>query len=437
MATYIVIPPVEITEMAELVGTAEVVSVTRKQRKAALVHEHHTRCETFLRETMTHTSWDGRVLSESVMTMALAAEADAEGVAAAVAAVAADVKAPRTLDALGVILIDDPDEADLAAMRDRGGRVFENIRIPMVVPVAEADARPIVVGQSFWHLDKINVAAARAKDLDGSGVRIGVLDTGVDATHSEFDGKTVHFMEFDEQGRPVPGAARDAGSHGTHVSGIAAGRTAGVAPASHLAVAAVLTIPTRRGLSGSLGQILAGLNWLVETDFGDDAPLVLANASLGLSEYHDFLYPSLETARTVPGVQMIAAIGNAGRRGINRHGSPGNYDIVIGIGATDQNDTVADFSDWGTVAQHGGLSKPDLCAPGVEVMSSIPGGDFGEKSGTSMASPVVAGAAALLIQQDDNLADDMDALVRRLIALTTNIDQHDRAGAGRLDLAGT
>ena len=70
-------------------------------------------------------------------------------------------------------------------------------------------------------------------------------------------------------------------------------------------------------------------------------------------------------------------------------------------------------------------------------MSSIPGGDFGEKSGTSMASPVVAGAAALLIQQDDNLADDMDALVRRLIALTTNIDQHDRAGAGRLDLAGT
>ena len=133
-------------------------------------------------------------------------------------------------------------------------------------------------------------------------MRIGVLDTGVDATHSEFDGKTVHFMEFDEQGLPVPGAARDAGSHGTHVSGIAAGRTAGVAPASHLAVAAVLTIPTRRGLSGSLGQILAGLNWLVETDFGDDAPLVLANASLGLSEYNDFLYPSLETARTVAGV---------------------------------------------------------------------------------------------------------------------------------------
>lgn len=448
MTTFIVIPPIEITETAVLAGTAEVVPMAevveteeakpaiRKRRKAALVQEHQSRCEAFLRETMTHTPWDGRVLSESVMTMALVTEADAEVVAAAAAATAADVKAPRTLDALGVILIDDPDASDLAAMRDRGGKVFENIQIPMVVPDAEADAGPLDVGQSFWHLDKINVAAARAKGLDGSGVRIGVLDTGVDASHSEFSGKNVHFMEFDERGQPISGVARDAGSHGTHVSGIAAGRTAGVAPGSHLAMAAVLTIPTPKGLSGFLAQILAGLNWLVETDFGDDAPLVLANASLGRSGYNDFLYPTLETARTVPGVQMIAAIGNAGREGRNQHGSPGNYDIVSGIGATDQIDAVAKFSDWGTVTQHGGLAKPDLCAPGVEIMSSIPGGDFGEKSGTSMASPVVAGAAALLIQQDDTLADDMDALVGRLIALTTNIGQNAKAGAGRLDLTG-
>ncbi len=436
MTTYIVIPPVEIAEAPMLLGTAEVVPANRKQRKAALVHDHHARCETFLRETMTRTPWEGKVLRESVMTLALEVEADAEVVAAAVAAARADVKTPRTLDALGVILIDDPDELDLAAMRDQGGQVFENIQIPVVVPVAEADAGSLEVGQSFWHLDKIDVAAARAKGLDGSGVRIGVLDTGVDANHDEFTGKNLHFMEFEDTGLPISNVARDAGSHGTHVSGIAAGRTAGVAPGSHLAVAAVLTIPTPNGLSGSLAQILAGLNWLVETDFGDDAPLVLTNASLGLGGYNDFAYPTLDTARTVPGVQLIAAIGNDGRKGIDRHGSPGNYDIVMGIGATDQHDSVADFSDWGNVAQHGGLAKPDLCAPGVEIMSSIPGGNFGEKSGTSMASPVVAGAAALLIQQDDTLADDMDALVQRLIALTTNIGQNARAGAGRLDLAG-
>ncbi len=344
---------------------------------------------------------------------------------------------PRALEALGILLVEDLDGADIDALSGDGVDVIANYAIDLPSPVFEGQEVTTLVTDP-WHLDRINVAAARSQGLSGAGQRIGVLDTGIDASHPEFAGKSIAFMEFDEQGFRVSSAPRDAGSHGTHVSGIAAGSTAGVANGADLAVAAVLTTATQAGLSGTLAQILAGTNWLIQSDFGAGGPadaVDVMNASLGGRGYDPFLYDLLAQARLVPGVQLVAAIGNDGPAS-NSHGSPGNYDIVVGVGATDRDDRIARFSSWGTVAAHDNLAKPDLSAPGVDVESAIPGGGYAVKSGTSMASPVVAGAAALFLEKDAALAQNPGGLVDLLLESSLALEPVAQVGRGRLDLTG-
>lgn len=182
-------------------------------------------------------------------------------------------------------------------------------------------------------------------------------------------------MEFDATGFPVSTAPRDADDHGTHVAGIAAGGTCGVAPGADLAVAAVLTQRNNEGqFSGSLAQILGGFNWLVSHNHasgGGISKCPVVNASLGGQGYRDYLYSSVETQHTtLRSSLMVAAIGNFGNNGVNNHGSPGNYDLTIGVGAVDANRIAAPFSDWGIESTHMAL-QPDICAPGVKIYASF------------------------------------------------------------------
>lgn len=286
--------------------------------------------------------------------------------------------------------------------------------------------------------------------LTGQGVRIGILDTGIEATHPEFAGKQISFLEFDPQGFPVNAAPvdRDLDGHGTHVAGIAAGAKCGVAPDAELAVAAVLT----RNGKGNLAQILAGYNWLVQQSpafgTGPPSPCPVVNASLGAQGYHPYLYPSVQLLRNVNRSLLIAAIGNSGQIAIGNHGSPGNYDLAVGVGSVDSSGIVNDFSDWGHDPVHL-VRKPDLCAPGDGVYSAGLGGHYVTKTGTSMAAAVVAGAAALLIQQmqqRQSARPNMAQLRARLFQSVDptrnrqgrNVDAagNSRIGAGRLDLSG-
>ena len=245
------------------------------------------------------------------------------------------------------------------------------------------------------------------------------------------------FTEFDQNGKPLSNPAHDAGQHGTHVCGLISGQNAGIAPKSNLAVAAVLTTSTTTGFSGSLVQITAGLNWLLTNPFRNDLGVDVLNASLGGRGYNPYLCQILANARNSPGTGLVAAIGNSGLLGINNHGSPGNYDIMLGIGAVDNTDNVAPFSDWGTVPQSSGVSKPDLSAPGVAIVSSVPGGGYLSMSGTSMAAPIVAGAAALLIQQNPALSFNVPGLFGRVLSFLRPFSipaNQGRGGAGVLDL---
>lgn len=356
----------------------------------------------------------------------------------------------KVLASLGAIIMDE-ETVDRRAL-EQTAAVFENVLIPLVVPYREIErgltgqwsakiARADTMAASdAWHLDAINIGAARAQRLTGRDVLVGVLDTGVDASHPELAGRLYNgsaFAEFDRAGELVSATPRDAFDHGTHVCGLIAGQTIGVAPNASLAVAAVLTYPTIWGPGGYLAQIAAGLDWLLTQSFRGDATdpgVDVINASLAGSGYDSYLYTPLAQARLALGTLMIAAIGNSGEQGTNKHGSPGNYDITLGVGAVNQRGIVAPFSDWGTVAQHPGVSKPDMCAPGVDIWSAVPGGKYEAMSGTSMATPLVTGAAALLLEQDATLSVAAANLQRRLFSLTTTPPSGPKAGRGRLDL---
>ena len=339
------------------------------------------------------------------------------------------------LATLGAVIID-VDSLNLQEVQASHALVLQNFPVSLVdeIPSNEATAATTGITGTPWHLPQIHADVCHANGVTGAGVTIGILDTGIDDAHPEFAGKSILFQEFTIQGQKGTTTARDAGHHGTHVAGLIAGRNIGVAPAASLAVAAVLTEVGINGNYGYLAQVVAGMNWLAEMELNQQPAVYIVNGSFGASGYDNYYYQTLQNALLAPGSLLIAAIGNSGRFGVNQDGSPGNYDIVMGVGATDQNDNVSPFSDWGT---RGSVSKPDLCAPGDNIWSSLPGGAYGSLSGTSMATPLVAGAAALVLHKYPSLAGNptgLDAKLRTLVTGLSGSMNRVRGGLGRLDL---
>ena len=337
----------------------------------------------------------------------------------------------KLLAGIGAIVLDE-DETDIASLE---GVIGLTVVRDVEIELAEPEAAEELAGEDFWHLGQIGAD----EDPDaGEGILVGVLDTGIDADHHDFAGKTIHFMEFDSIGRQISDTPRDAGDHGTHVSSLVAGRQAGVARGVDLAVAAVLTNRNALGrMSGTLIQIINGLDWLITTAFRDEVVGVdIVNASLGGSGFNAYLQPGVRNARRI-GVPFIAAIGNAGRNGANRHGSPGNYPESLGVGACDRTDTVADFSDWGVGPNPAGPAYPvpNLSAPGVGIWAARPGGGFHAKNGTSMATPIVTGIAAQRMAANPVLQGDPDALFVALAGALAPVAPHalgNLGGAGRI-----
>lgn len=346
----------------------------------------------------------------------------------AVGATAEDGKT-RILEGIGALIVDD-ETVDVARLTQvMGLTVLPNVRVELPEEPDAPDVTTMDGDAGFWHLTKLGLPSGGSA---GKGVLIGVLDTGIDVSHPDFAGKSkIHFAEFDHNGRLISTQPRDAGDHGTHVASIAAGAKAGVAPGAELAVAAVLTIPNAAGrLGGTLVQIVAGFNWLVTQQFGDKTGVDIVNASLGGSGFNAYLQSAVRNALQL-GIPLIAAIGNSGRLGVGNHGSPGNYPEVMGVGATDPQDVIADFSDWGVTAPPFGpnFPVPDLCAPGVDVVAAVPGGSYRPKSGTSMATPVVTGIAALRMSTTPGLMGNPAAL---FTSLRSNVAPYTSGALGNL-----
>ncbi|WP_124269903.1 S8 family serine peptidase [Streptomyces sp. ADI96-02] len=251
---------------------------------------------------------------------------------------------------------------------------------------------------------QIGAPEAWKAGFTGKGVKVAVLDTGVDATHPDLKGQVLEEKNFSASPDTM-----DRQGHGTHVSSTVAGTGAksggkfkGVAPDAKLLVGKVLD---DYGIGEESG-ILAGMEWAAAQ--GAD----VVNLSLGGPDTPevDPLEAAVNRLSADKGVLFAIAAGNEGEFGAGTVGSPGSAEAALTVGAVDDHDQLADFSSRGPRIGDGGI-KPDVTAPGVGITAAVPPGstiakEVGEGpagystiSGTSMATPHVAGAAALLKQQ--------------------------------------
>jgi subtilisin family serine protease len=316
------------------------------------------------------------------------------------------------LDGLAVVLPADR-LAELAALPGVV-RVYPTVRYH-----AALDDTPAVIGApAVW---------GPQLDTAGRGIKIGVIDDGIDQAHRFFaPGGYEYPAGFPKGNRkfttakvvvarafPPPGATwRYAGRpfdpqlsfHGMHVAGIAAGNAdtsvrgtavSGVAPHAYLGNYKVLTTPTDGGfgLNGNSPEIVAA----IEAAVADGMDVI--NLSLGEPEVdpgRDAVARALDNAAAAGVVPVVAAGNEFLELGNGSVGSPGTSERAITVAASDGGD-IAPFSAAGPTPQ-GLAMKPDVAAPGVDVLSASPEGGFDLLSGTSMATPHVAGAAALLLE---------------------------------------
>jgi subtilisin family serine protease len=278
----------------------------------------------------------------------------------------------------------------------------------------------------------IGAPQAWASGYDGSGVTVAVLDTGVDEKHPALAGKVTASRSF------VPGqAVQDGNGHGTHVASTVAGvdgKYKGVAPGASLIVGKVLN----NDGSGGESQIIAGMQWAV--DQGAD----VVNMSLGgcCTDGTDPMSQAVNRLSAQSGALFVIAAGNNGASGNRTIGAPGAATSALTVAAVDKQDRTASFSSRGPRAGDFGL-KPDIAAPGVAITAARADGTalgpvvddkFTTISGTSMASPHVAGAAAILAQRHPDWTGSRlkDALMST--AKDNGADAHEQ-GAGRVDVA--
>ena len=231
------------------------------------------------------------------------------------------------------------------------------------------------------------------ESLDGSGVTLCVMDTGV-SPHLDLSvprERIVHFVDMvNESAEPY-----DDNGHGTFVAGVAAGngnasarKTAGVAPKANIVGVKVID---DSGESGTF-KILDGMQWLFDNFRRYDVRVVCMSFGAEPLEYADPLKIGVEMlARS--GLIVVCASGNSGAGSLK---SPAISTEVISVGAVDKNLNVASFSSRG---YYGGAYRPDVYSQGVDVAGIQVGGTYGKMSGTSVSAPYVAGACCLLCQK--------------------------------------
>ncbi|MFG3686666.1 S8 family serine peptidase [Micromonospora sp. NPDC047740] len=356
------------------------------------------------------------------------------GMARRAATPVAGARVTRELPAIG--------GAALVATKADAGAVWGAVaagRTGARVDTAEGVDRVWLDGRRRVTLDhsvpQIGTPAAWTAGWTGKGVTVAVLDTGVDLSHPDLAGKVADSRNFSKATE-----ADDVIGHGTHVASIIAGsgaasggRYRGVAPDATLLSGKVCE---NEGCTES--AILAGMQWAAAEKHAD---VVNMSLSGGDTPEVDPLEQAVGTLTAQTGTLFVVAAGNDGFDG--SVGSPATADAALAVGAVDRNDALADFSSRGPRVGDGGL-KPDITAPGVDIVAAratngVIGDPVGEKyvtlSGTSMATPHVVGAVALLAQQHPGwTAGQYKATL--MAAAKPHPDQTAfQQGAGRVDVA--
>ncbi len=284
-------------------------------------------------------------------------------------------------------------------------------------PFADASA---VEDALPWHLSLINVGLAQqALGLDGSGVVVANLDTGVDWQHPALLAKyrgyrgrlpAIHRGNWHvstDEGYVYPGDGYGHGTHtmGTLVGGDGEGHRIGVAPGARWIAVKVFN---NAGYTRE-SWIHDAFQWVIAPEGDPTLAPDIVNSSWGSEVGSDERFRPDVKALRAAGILPVFSAGNDGPFS-GTIGSPASFPEAFAVAAVDNEKLVARFSSRGPSSW--GEVKPEIAAPGVEIVSSFPGGGYRSADGTSMAAPHVAGVAALLLQADPTLApDQLEALL--------------------------
>jgi subtilisin family serine protease len=280
--------------------------------------------------------------------------------------------------------------------------------------IATASATQII--NLPWGLDRIDQSKGRdgsyTYEETGAGVDVYVIDTGVDSTHSEFTGRLGNGFNAVTGRQPRPQVWDDCQGHGTHVASTIGGSKYGVAKGVTLHGVRVLDCAG----SGTYSGILEGMDWVTQQHVSNPEQKSVANMSLG-GGFSAALNSAVELM-VAAGIVVAVAAGNNNGDACNI--SPASAASAITVAATDLNDRRASFSNFGTCV--------DIFAPGVDVLGAWYNCDTCTQtiSGTSMASPHVAGVAALFLQ---NRSGSPSEILAAMLAKAVDIIVLDNKGS--------
>ncbi|KAM0262297.1 hypothetical protein ACHAQJ_001766 [Trichoderma viride] len=264
---------------------------------------------------------------------------------------------------------------------------LENLKNDPNVEYIEQDATVNVKGtvtedSADWGLSRISSKEPDTTTYSydasaGEGTCAYVIDTGIDISHPEFEGRAKWLENFVGDGQDA-----DLFGHGTHVSGIIAGKTFGVAKKANLYAVKVLDANGQ----GNNSVIIAGMDYVAKNAASQNCPKgIVVNMSLGGIKTDAVNQAAVSI--TNAGLFLAVAAGNDALDAINF--SPASVPSACTVGATTKNDTLAIYSNYGSLV--------DILAPGTNITSAWPGNTTKLLSGTSMASPHVAGLGAYLL----------------------------------------
>lgn len=253
------------------------------------------------------------------------------------------------------------------------------------VSLADEDVAEATQSGAPWGLDRIDqrnrpLSGTFTYNRTGAGVRAYIIDTGIRTSHTQFGGRALNGYDAVDGALP----AADCNGHGTHVAGTVGGSTYGVAKGATLYAVRVLDCNG----SGTNSGVIAGINWVANQKRANPSIPMVANMSLG-GGASSTLDTAVNTAINL-GVTFAIAAGNSNANACNY--SPARVANAITVGATTSTDARASYSNYGSCL--------DLFAPGSSITSAWYSGDTATNtiSGTSMATPHVAGAAAIYLQ---------------------------------------
>ncbi|ELK46804.1 S8 family peptidase [Halobacillus sp. BAB-2008] len=254
---------------------------------------------------------------------------------------------------------------------------------------------PVQIGEEVpMNIASIGSQAKWRKGYYGKGVVTAILDTGCDMNHPDLKDRIVSAYNFTEDHKGNVNIAEDLNGHGTHIAGTLAGSinkkgVVGVAPRSDLLILKVLN----RNGGGNVDALVSGINYAVDWRGPDGERVRIISLSLGLKRSYKRLQEAIKRA-VDNDIAVVAASGNDGDGSFetDEFRYPGAYEEVIQVGAVNniEND-VAFFSNTN--------DEVDLFAPGVGIYSTTLDGEYKKLTGTSMATPHVSGALALLIEE--------------------------------------